>query len=110
MKFYGEVGYSEGTVETPPDSGVFVDKVHVRMHRGDILRNNRQNSEGEYLNRDLSVNNVISIVADAYAREHFFAIRYVNWQGFLWHVEDVTVEPPRLVLRLGGVYNGPTPE
>ncbi|MCA1806977.1 MAG: hypothetical protein LC687_03870, partial [Actinobacteria bacterium] len=57
---------------------------------------------------DLSVGNSISIVADAYANEHFFAIRYIRWAGTLWTVQNVDVESPRLVLRLGGVYNGPT--
>jgi len=39
---------------------------------------------------------------------HFFAIRYIEWAGALWTVSDVQVESPRLLLRLGGVYNGPT--
>jgi hypothetical protein len=65
--------------------------------------------DGEKINNDLSVNNVISVVADAYANENFFAIRYIRWAGTLWDVVDVSVESPRLLLRLGGVYNGPTP-
>ena len=49
-------------------------------------------------------------VADAYANEHFFAMRYVKWAGVLWKVDNVDVESPRLILRLGGVYDGPTYE
>jgi hypothetical protein len=48
-------------------------------------------------------------MADAYANEHFFAIRYVEWAGVLWTVSMVEVQSPRLLLRLGEVYNGPTP-
>jgi hypothetical protein len=48
-------------------------------------------------------------VADQYANEHFFAIRYVEWAGTLWTVDSVEVQIPRLLLRLGKVYNGPTP-
>jgi len=77
---------------------------------GDVLRNTRRLQTGESVNGDLSVNNLISIVADAYANEHFFAIRYVAWMGTLWTVSEVEVQSPRLLLRLGGVYNGPTPE
>jgi hypothetical protein len=105
-KFYGEIGYGEA-VETPPDSGVWVDQITVRSYYGDVLRNTRKLQEGEHLNNDLSVNNSISIVADAYANEHFFAIRYIKWAGTLWTVSDVEVQSPRLILRLGGVYNGP---
>ncbi len=107
MKFHGEVGYGE-TVETPPGSGVFVDQITEFVYSGDVFRNTRRWSEGENLNKDLSVVNTISIIADQYANEHFFAIRYVNWMGQLWTVSDVEVQRPRLILRLGEVYNGPT--
>jgi hypothetical protein len=30
--------------------------------------------------------------------------------GTLWTLSNVEVQSPRLVLRLGGVYNGPTPD
>lgn len=106
-KFSGEIGYAEETVETPPGSGVWVKEITERKAYGDIIRNTRKTSEGEYLNEDLSVNNSIRIVADAYASKHFFAIRYVRWAGSLWTVTEVTVERPRLTLRLGGVYHGP---
>jgi hypothetical protein len=76
---------------------------------GDVLRNTRGLNDGTSVNDDISVGNSISIVADAYAREHFFAMRYLSWQGALWKIEEVEVVHPRLVLRLGGVYNGPTP-
>lgn len=74
-KFYGEIGYGE-TVETAP--GVHTEVITERMAYGDVVRNSRKLSEGEYLNNDLSVSNSISIVADAYANEHFFAMRYIK--------------------------------
>lgn len=103
-KFMGEVGYGFQNEVRP---GVWEDQVTERRYFGDVLRNTRKLNEGEYLNNDLSVGNSISIVADAYAYEHFFAIRYIRWAGSLWTVSEVVVERPRLVLRLGGVYNGP---
>jgi hypothetical protein len=104
-KFFGRVGYGS-TVEVNP--GVFQDVITERSYYGDVIRNTRKLSEGENLNKDLSVQNSISIVADAYANDHFFAIRYVEWAGVLWTVSDVEVQSPRLLLRLGEVYNGPT--
>lgn len=105
-RFYGEVGYGV-SVESSP--GVWTDAIVEKSYFGDLVRNTRRSSEGEYLNNDLTVNNSISIVADAYANEHFFAIRYVKWAGARWTVSEVTVEHPRLLLKLGEVYNGPTP-
>ena len=78
-----------------------------REYVGDILRNTRRLQSGESVNDDLSVNNMISIVADPYANENFFAIRYVQWMGTLWKVTEVEVQSPRLLLRLGEKYNGP---
>jgi hypothetical protein len=104
-KFYGRVGFGE-TVEGTP--GVFADSIIERTYFGDVLQNRSILRQGESLNKDFSVSNSISIVADNYARGHFFAIRYVEWAGELWAVTDVEAQLPRLVLQLGEVYNGPT--
>ena len=106
-KYYGRIGYGE-TEESAP--GVWVDTIVERSYFGDVIRNTRRLSEGENLNKDLSVGNSISVVADAYANDHFFAIRYIEWAGVLWTVKDVEVVSPRLIIRLGEVYNGPTAE
>lgn len=106
MRFFGEVGYGEST-ETSPGVWEFV--IEEFAYRGDVIRNTRRMESGETLNDNVLVNNSISIVADEYANEHFFKIKYVVWQGKRWTVSSVEVKSPRLVLNLGGVYNGPTP-
>lgn len=105
-KFFGEVGYGLTQEQVP---GVWEDVITEVRYYGDVLRNTRRLDAGEKVNSDIAVTNTISIVADAYAYEHFFAIRYVKWAGVLWTVNTVEVERPRLLLRLGEVYNGPTP-
>jgi hypothetical protein len=107
-RFYGEVGYGE-TVEQPSGSGVYIDVITEEKYYGDVIRDTRRLRDGEVLNSDISVGNIISIVADEYANEHFYAIRYVKWMGTLWTVSEVEVQSPRLQLRLGAKYNGPTP-
>lgn len=104
-RFYGRVGYGESQ-ETAP--GVWEDVITERKYYGDITRNTRKLQNGSDVNADITVQNSISIVADEYANGRFFAIRYVEWAGTLWVVTDVEVQSPRLLLRLGGVYNGPT--
>lgn len=105
-RFYGKVGYG-ATVETAP--GVWKDVITEVSYYGDVIRNTRVLNEGDRVNDDLSVGNSISIVADAYANQNIFAMRYVEWMGALWVVKDVQVLSPRLLLTLGGVYNGPKP-
>lgn len=104
-RFYGEIGYGE-TVEQIP--GVWEDSIIERPYYGEVIRNTRRLDGGGKVIDDLSVSNSISVVADAYANDHFFAIKYVRWMGVLWTVTEVEVQRPRLILSLGGVYNGPT--
>lgn len=104
-KYYGAIGYAE-TEETAP--GVWSETVTERNYYGNIIKDRRQVQNGEGTNDNLVVSNQISIVADPYALQNFFAIRYAKWMGVAWKVTSVEVQAPRLVLSLGGVYNGDT--
>lgn len=107
-RFFGQVGYGE-SVEEPPGSGVWVDRIEEQSYYGDIERNVSRQIVGSDVNADISVSNSISIVADQHAIEYFSNIKYVRWAGRLWTVTSVEVQSPRLILTLGSVYNGPTP-
>lgn len=112
-KFYGDVGYGVNQ-ETAP--GVWQDVLVEKSYYGDVLNNGRRlvqaprrvSPTGE-VNDDIDASNRISIVTDPYAQEHFYNIRYLKWVGVRWLVSNVEVAFPRLILTLGGVYNGPTP-
>lgn len=104
MKFFGNIGFGSQTEIRP---GVWDDIITEKQYFGDVTRAARRLSEGVEINNDISLTNSISIVADAFANEHIFAMRYVQWQGQYWNVTEVEVQRPRLLLRLGGVYNGP---
>lgn len=105
-KFYGKVGYVE-TVEIRP--GVWEQQVTERCYYGDLTRSNRKWDTSGNVNDDTNVNNEISIVADPFAYAHFGFIRYVEFMGQLWNVTAVEVQRPRLILSVGGVYNGQQP-
>jgi hypothetical protein len=102
-KFYGEVGYA-ATVKTAP--GVFKEKITERPHSGDVIRISRNLQAGENLNDDLNINNQFSIIADPFAYENFHSMRYVKWMGGYWKISKIDVQRPRLILTVGGVYNG----
>ena len=105
-KFYGEIGYGE-SVQSPAGSGIWKDVITEVTYIGDVIRNVRKMEEGESLNPNISLSNSISIIADDKLNQHFHAIRYIRWDGGLWTVTSVEVRPPRLILSLGSVYNGP---
>ena len=104
-KFYGNIGF--GTeVEEPVGSGNWVLDVVVRPYYGDVHKNSRRLQSIGQLNDDITITNEISIIADQFAYEHFSTIRYVEFMGIKWKISNATVERPRLILTLGGVYNG----
>lgn len=104
-KYYGNVGYAK-TEEIAP--GVWKNVITEKPYKGDVLSIVRRWESGEQLNDNITINNRISIVADAFAYSNFGAIRYVSWMGTLWRVTSVEVQRPRLILTIGGVYNGNT--
>lgn len=106
-KFSGVVGYGV-SAESENSVDVYTEAIEERLYYGDVFKDSRQLEKGQGVNDNIRVSNRISIVADAFAFEHFFAIRYVEWLGTKWKVSDVEVQRPRLILSLGGVYNGPT--
>lgn len=103
MKWYGVIGFGE-TVETKP--GVWEDKITQRAYFGDVTRNTRMLQSGGQVNDNINVSNLISVVADPYANQNFHSIRYVEFMGTKWKVSNVDVQYPRLILTVGGVYNG----
>lgn len=104
-KYCGKVGYIT-TIESPADSGIYVEVPCERVYRGDVVENGRALQSTQYLNDNVRVQNQISIIADAYAIQNYGRIRYVEWMGTMWKVDSVKVDRPRLLLTLGGVYNG----
>lgn len=102
-KFYGKIGYAISE-ETVP--GVWVERIVERSYYGDIIRNIRRLQSSENLNDDINVSNEISIVADAFANQNFHSMRYVEYMGTKWKVSSIEVKYPRLILSIGGVYNG----
>lgn len=103
-KFYGLIGYAE-TVKTAP--GVWEEQIVEYPYYGDLTRNTRQLQSAESLNDDINIANEISIVADPFARENFYKMRYVTFMDAKWKISKVEVNYPRLILTIGGLYNGP---
>ena len=102
-KWYGPIGYAE-TVEVRP--GVHKDVITERNYSGDLLQNSRSLQSANQLNDDVNIANKISIVADPFAYQNFHSMKYVEFMGAKWKITRVEVNHPRLILTIGGVYNG----
>lgn len=102
-KFFGMIGYAE-TVETKP--GVWVEQITERQYYGDLTRNTRRLQSADKVNDDINIANEISIISDPFACQNFHLMRYVHFMGAKWKITNVEVQYPRLILTVGGVYNG----
>ena len=105
-RFYGAVGFVT-IQETAPS--VYVEVPVERVYAGDVLQFGRNLESSGKVNGDIQTTNKISLVGDPFINENVHYIRYVIWMGTRWNVSSISVEMPRLVLTLGGIYNGPTP-
>lgn len=101
-KFCGIIGYAV-TKETEP--GIWEEQIVDVEYFGDIIRNTRRINAPGKVNDDISISNQISIIADPFANNNFHAMKYVVFMGAKWKVSEVTVEYPRLILSIGGLYN-----
>lgn len=102
-KFYGNIGYAISKETTP---GVWIEDIVERQYFGDVYRNTRKLQSGNQVNDSIDISNEISILSDPFANENFHSMRYVTYMGAKWKVSSVEVRYPRLILTVGGLYNG----
>ena len=102
-KFYGVIGYA---VTEKTERGIYEENIVEYEYVGDVIRNTRRLREAAKINDDITISNQISIIADPYASNNFHSMRYVSFMGSKWKVTEVEVQYPRLILTLGGLYNG----
>lgn len=105
-KYHGKIGFVQ-QVETRP--GIWEGVSTEKYYYGDVLKNLARHQSANQLNDNFVVSDEISIIADGYLRENLASIRYVNYMGVNWRVTNLDGSNfPRIVLTLGGVYNGET--
>lgn len=102
-RFYGAVGYATRKEVRP---GVWDDETTERKYYGEVLRYIRKSQPADKSTDDIGIDMQISIVSDPFAIEHFHSIRYVEFMGARWEVSSIEPRHPRLILTLGGLYNG----
>lgn len=104
-----KVGYAICN-ETFEGSGVWTDDIIERECPGEttqVVSKWSVNSNSINDNTDISTN--ISFLADPFAMQNFAHIKYVGYLGCLWKVNSIEVQYPRLILSVGGIYNGEVP-
>lgn len=102
MKWYGKIGFS---ITTNKDD-VYIDSITERPYKGDLTRNNLRWQQADKLNDDFNINNQISIIADDFAYDNIGVMKYVELRGSMWKITSAELQYPRILLNIGGVWNG----
>lgn len=111
-RYCGRIGYATSVEKTVIENGVtkstgiWEDTIVERRYYGDVIKLSSRWDSSDHDLDNLSISNQISVVADPFAYHNFHSIKYAEYLGTLWKVTNVEVESPRLILTLGGVYNG----
>ncbi len=102
-KFYGAIGYAIQS-ETAP--GVWENQIIEKNYRGDIILSQQRWQRTEGANNDLNLDNSISVIADVYAYSNSGFMKYIVLNGQKWNIKSLAINRPRIVLQIGGLYNG----
>lgn len=106
MRYFGKVGFG---IPTDLGDGVWSDDMIERAYKGVINNAVQSVQESDKVNDDVRLQHRIEIMADAFAQENYSRIKYVELTGSLWTVQSVEIQRPRLLLTVGGPWNGRTP-
>ena len=104
-KWFGKIGYTV-TAETEP--GLWEETPVEREYFGDMTSYRRKRQSSGEINTNISLANVISIIADPFAYKNCSNMAYIEVMGTKWTISDIEVQYPRLILTIGGVYHGDT--
>nr|DAE42472.1 MAG TPA: hypothetical protein [Caudoviricetes sp.] len=105
-KWFGKIGYA---IQKESEPGIWEDEIVERDYYGDLLTDNRKRQSNNNVLDEITLSNMISIIADPFAYNNCSCMAYAEIMGARWKISEVEVKPPRLNLTIGGVYNGNTP-
>lgn len=107
MRYSGKLGIVQ-QIEVRP--GIWEEVVSEEPVLGTVKqRTEVLSAEGSVL-PEYGTNTSISVPARGVGPQDNSIIRYVTYKGLRWQIKSIVDEPPRIVMYIGEVYRGPTPE
>ena len=107
-KYSGMLGYVMPAKEDPP--GIWKPSAVVeKLGRGDLIRQTITNEDVSGLSDGININNQVTIIMDPFVNKNLESLKYVILYGTRWEIKSMTINRPRVILMLGGVYNGEYP-
>lgn len=90
-------GIWEETITEVPVLGTVKQRSEVLEGEGNVLPEYRTTTS-------------ISVSARGVGPQDNSGIRYITYKGVRWQISTIVDDPPTIVIYIGEVYNGPTPE
>ena len=110
MRYFAKLGYRY--TEEQKDSegrpnGIYKEIYIERPYKAEVMSSGYQNQQGEGINDDYKITNKFSVLAcDAFTLSHLNSIIWIEYLNVKWKVTSVDIQRPRLIISIGGEYNG----
>ena len=105
-KCSGVIGYALDEEIRP---GVWTEGITDKKYFGEIVRDNRRSVENGEINGSINISNNISIVSNKFMLDNLAFMRYLTLSSTStskWKITSVDIKRPRIIITLGGLYNG----
>ena len=106
MRYSGKFGLASTEEITP---GVWEDVITEIDRIGDVVQTTEAFDVAGSVLPQYRTTTSVSVVSDGVLKENYTDLRYVTFNGERWSIASVVEQPPRLVIYIGEVYNGPIP-
>lgn len=105
MRYSGNIGFGttsliNGTIDC------YETTITEKPYKGDVLSYGKRYNFADSINGEVTITNVISVIADKYLIENFALANYITWNNVKYQISSIEVKAPRLLITLGGLYNG----
>lgn len=107
MRYSGKIGYAVQTEKAP---GIWEDVITERDKLGEVIQRTEALDSGDSVLPQYRTTTSVSVLSDGVLAENYENLRYVTYMGKRWTIASAVMQGVRLVLYIGEVYNGPTPE
>lgn len=109
-RYSGNLGFVMGQKESEDEPGVYIQDIQERKYYGEFYRVSKRNQQSsDTINGSYTIQNEISVISDAFLKDNLVKLKYIVFMGVRYWISNIQVSPPRLILDLGEVYNGPIP-
>ena len=106
-KWCGKIGFAISK-KVPGKGNTYIDEIIECQFYGNVVRNTNRWESGESINDESNISNSISIIADSFIIENLQRMKYIEFCGAFWKINSIDVQTPRLILGIGGAWNGET--